>query len=206
MSWLLPSESSASVSPPFGPSKTYCFSTFSQGRARRCRASWSRSRVNFFSFARNFLRASIQALCDTIRCFPTPLRARDFAMSASHVDCGHRLYRFDPGQAGRCARLILYSSVGKIGERNVKKLHRFVEDRKIAGVCGGLGDYFDLDPVFFPLFFLVSLLFGGPRALPYLIPWIMVPPQTGAPGAPPPLNPPPPSTDHPQIHAPAPPP
>src|SRR5260370_30419857 len=168
MSWLLPSKSSASVSPPFGPSKMYCFSTFSQGRARRCRASSSRSRVNFFSFARNFLRASIQALCDTTRCFPTPLRARDFAMSASHVDCGHRLYRFDPGQAGRCARLILYSSVGKIGERNVKKLHRFVEDRKIAGVCGGPCDDFYLGPGFFRLVFLVSLLFGGRRERPYL--------------------------------------
>jgi phage shock protein PspC (stress-responsive transcriptional regulator) len=43
----------------------------------------------------------------------------------------------------------------------MKKLHRVVEDRKIAGVCGGLGDYFDLDPVFFRLFFLMSLLFGG---------------------------------------------
>ncbi len=35
----------------------------------------------------------------------------------------------------------------------MEKLHRVVEDRKIAGVCGGLGDYFDLDPVFFRLFF-----------------------------------------------------
>src|SRR5260370_29176338 len=187
MSWLLPSKSSASVSPPFGPSKTYCFSTFSQGRARRCRASSSRSRVNFFSFARNFLRASIQPLCDTTRCCPTPLRARDFAMSASHVDCGHRLHRFDPGQGGRCARLILYSSVGKIGERNVKKLHRFVEDRKIAGVCGGLGDYFDLQPVFFLLFFLVSLLFGGLGALADLVLWDIVPQKTGGDGGAPPL-------------------
>ncbi len=47
----------------------------------------------------------------------------------------------------------------------MKKLHRFPEDKKIAGVCGGLGDYFDLDPVFFRLFFLVSLLFGGVGAL-----------------------------------------
>jgi len=43
----------------------------------------------------------------------------------------------------------------------MKKLHRFPEDSKIAGVCAGLGDYFDLDPVLFRLFFLVSLLFGG---------------------------------------------
>jgi len=63
----------------------------------------------------------------------------------------------------------------------MKKLHRFPEDRKIAGVCGGLGDYFDLDPVFFRLF-LVSLLFGGLGALAYLILWIMVPEKTGAQG------------------------
>lgn len=66
----------------------------------------------------------------------------------------------------------------------MKKLYRFVEDRKIAGVCGGLGDYFDLDPVFFRLFFLMSLLFGGLGALVYLILWIMVPERTGAQGEP----------------------
>ena len=70
----------------------------------------------------------------------------------------------------------------------MKKLHRFPEDRKIAGVCGGLGDYFDLDPVFFRLFFLVSLLFGGLGALAYLILWIMVPEKTGAQGEPRPFK------------------
>src|SRR5882672_5453118 len=66
----------------------------------------------------------------------------------------------------------------------MKKLYRFPEDKKIAGVCGGLGDYFDLDPVFF----LVSLLFGGLGALAYLILWIMVPEKTGAQGEPRPLK------------------
>src|SRR5258706_3789434 len=70
----------------------------------------------------------------------------------------------------------------------MKNLPRFPEDRKTAGVCGGLGDYFDLDPVFFRLFFLVSLLFGGVGALAYLILWIMVPEKTGAQGQPRPLK------------------
>ena len=70
----------------------------------------------------------------------------------------------------------------------MKKLHRFPEDKKIAGVCAGLGDYFDLDPVFFRLFFLVSLLFGGVGALAYLILWIMVPEKTAAQGEPRPLK------------------
>lgn len=84
--------------------------------------------------------------------------------------------------------MILYSRSGKIGERNMKKLHRIAEDRKIAGICGGLGDYFDLDPVFFRLFFLASLLFGGLGALAYLILWIMVPEKAGAQGEPRPLK------------------
>src|SRR2546426_12000168 len=70
----------------------------------------------------------------------------------------------------------------------MKKLHRIAEDRKIAGVCAGFGDYFDLDPVFFRLFFLVSLLFGGGGALGYLILWIMVPEKTGAQGEPRPVK------------------
>ena len=66
----------------------------------------------------------------------------------------------------------------------MKKLHRFPEDKKIAGVCAGLGEHFDLDPVFFRLFFLASLLFGGLGAVAYLILWIMVPEKTGHQGEP----------------------
>lgn len=62
----------------------------------------------------------------------------------------------------------------------MKRLYRSVQERKIAGVCGGLGDYFDLDPVFFRLFFLLSILFGGLGAVAYLVMWLMVPAQDGA--------------------------
>jgi phage shock protein PspC (stress-responsive transcriptional regulator) len=65
-------------------------------------------------------------------------------------------------------------------EAGMKKLYRSTQDRKIAGVCGGLGAYFDIDPVFFRLVFLLSILFGGLGALAYLVMWIMVPAQEGA--------------------------
>jgi phage shock protein PspC (stress-responsive transcriptional regulator) len=66
----------------------------------------------------------------------------------------------------------------------VKKLHRSLEDRKIAGVCAGLGEYFDLDPVFFRLFFLFSILFGGLGVIAYVMLWILAPLRDGAqPGA-----------------------
>jgi len=61
----------------------------------------------------------------------------------------------------------------------VKKLHRLADDKKLAGVCAGLGEYFDVDPVFFRLFFLLSLFFGGLGALVYLLLWVMAPEKTG---------------------------
>jgi phage shock protein PspC (stress-responsive transcriptional regulator) len=64
----------------------------------------------------------------------------------------------------------------------MQRLHRLAEDRRIAGICTGLGEYFDLDPVFFRLLFLVSVLFGGIGALVYLLLWIMVPERAGAEG------------------------
>lgn len=65
----------------------------------------------------------------------------------------------------------------------MKKLHRLALDRKIAGVCAGLGDYFELDPVFFRLFFLFSILFGGLGAVAYVMLWILVPLRDAAPAA-----------------------
>src|SRR5439155_6396985 len=68
ISWLRPLNKSASVSLPFGPSNTYCFSTLTQGRSRRSLLNRSRSRVNSFSLASNSLRAESHSSRDTIRC------------------------------------------------------------------------------------------------------------------------------------------
>jgi len=64
----------------------------------------------------------------------------------------------------------------------MNKFHRLTEQKKIAGVCAGLGEYFELDPLFFRLFFLVSLFFGGIGALVYLLLWVMAPEKPGAAG------------------------
>ena len=62
----------------------------------------------------------------------------------------------------------------------MKRLHRSQDDRKIAGVCAGLGEYFELDPVFFRLFFLFSILFGGLGLVAYVMLWILMPLRGGA--------------------------
>jgi phage shock protein C len=58
----------------------------------------------------------------------------------------------------------------------MKRLYRSPSDKKIAGVCGGLADYFQIDPTIVRVIFLILLVPGGiPGFLPYIILWIVVP-------------------------------
>src|ERR1700677_2111428 len=65
MSWLRPSKRSASVALPAVESNSYRFSTFSQGRARRCLLISSRRWVNSFSLRRNSVRPASHSACET---------------------------------------------------------------------------------------------------------------------------------------------
>jgi phage shock protein C len=56
-----------------------------------------------------------------------------------------------------------------------KRLVRSTNDRKIAGVCAGVADYFDLDPTIVRVVWLVATLIPGPNILAYIILWIAVP-------------------------------
>jgi phage shock protein C len=56
------------------------------------------------------------------------------------------------------------------------KLRRSRSDRWIAGICGGLGQFFGLSAFWFRLLFFILLLPGGlPGVLPYIILWIIIP-------------------------------
>ncbi len=56
-----------------------------------------------------------------------------------------------------------------------KRLYRSTKDRMIAGVCGGLAEYFDVDPVIIRVLFVVVTLGAGVGILGYIILWIVVP-------------------------------
>jgi len=56
-----------------------------------------------------------------------------------------------------------------------KKLIRTYDDKKIAGVCGGLGEYFDIDPTIIRLIWVASVLAWGSGLLAYILAWIIVP-------------------------------
>jgi phage shock protein PspC (stress-responsive transcriptional regulator) len=57
-----------------------------------------------------------------------------------------------------------------------KKLYRSRNERMLAGVCGGLGEYFNVDPTLMRLLFVLGVVFGfGVMAFVYLAMMIIVP-------------------------------
>jgi len=58
----------------------------------------------------------------------------------------------------------------------MKKLYRSSKDKKVAGVCAGLAEYFNIDPTIVRVIFVLLLLPGGlPGILPYVLLWVIVP-------------------------------
>ena len=57
----------------------------------------------------------------------------------------------------------------------MKRLLRSRKNRVIAGVCGGLGEYFDIDPVLIRLAWIVFSFFMGAGVFVYIIAWIAIP-------------------------------
>jgi phage shock protein C len=56
-----------------------------------------------------------------------------------------------------------------------RRLYRSRDNRVIAGVCGGLAEYFDIDPVIVRIIAVILLLPGGlPGFIPYVILWLVV--------------------------------
>lgn len=69
----------------------------------------------------------------------------------------------------------------------MKRLYRSSSNKVIAGVCGGLGEYFNVDPIWFRVLFAIGLIPGGiPGLLPYLVLWLLMPKP--GPLAPPPSS------------------
>ncbi|MCD4728983.1 MAG: PspC domain-containing protein [Bacteroidales bacterium] len=55
------------------------------------------------------------------------------------------------------------------------RLYRSYKNSIIGGVCGGLGEYLNTDPILFRVLFAVAFLVGGTGLLAYIILWIVIP-------------------------------
>lgn len=56
-----------------------------------------------------------------------------------------------------------------------KKLYRSKDDRVVAGVCGGIAEYFGIDAIIIRLIWLFMILFGGVGMMAYIICAIFIP-------------------------------
>jgi phage shock protein PspC (stress-responsive transcriptional regulator) len=72
--------------------------------------------------------------------------------------------------------------------RDVNRLRRSRSDRYLAGVAGGLGRHFDIDPTVIRVLLVALTFFGGAGILVYVVVWLFVP-EDGAERAPVDLNP-----------------
>ena len=60
-------------------------------------------------------------------------------------------------------------------DKNIRKLYRSKKNRVIAGVCGGIGEYFNVDPTLIRVVWVLFALAFGSGILVYIIAWIIIP-------------------------------
>ncbi|HJV13175.1 MAG TPA: PspC domain-containing protein [Propionibacteriaceae bacterium] len=56
-----------------------------------------------------------------------------------------------------------------------RKLYRSRDQRMLAGICGGLAEYFNVDATLIRVLFLVLAVFGGTGLVIYVVMWLIVP-------------------------------
>lgn len=56
-----------------------------------------------------------------------------------------------------------------------KKLYRDIDNRIISGICSGMGQYWNVDPVIFRIIFIFSILWGGLGIIIYLVLSLVIP-------------------------------
>jgi len=85
--------------------------------------------------------------------------------------CGKK----NPNDASYCK--ICGNSIKKDDTKAVehKRLYRSDDDKLLGGVCGGIAEYFDIEPIFVRIIFLIGLFFSfGFIIILYILFWIFV--------------------------------
>lgn len=67
---------------------------------------------------------------------------------------------------------------------DVRRVRRSRQDRVIGGVCGGLAQYLQVDPVLLRIAAVALALSGGAGVVAYIVAWILIPEATGPEPAP----------------------
>jgi phage shock protein PspC (stress-responsive transcriptional regulator) len=68
-----------------------------------------------------------------------------------------------------------YSSRSTSYSRANKRLYRDPDNKVFAGVCSGIGVYWNIDPVIIRILFVIAALWGGGGVFVYIVLWIVIP-------------------------------
>ena len=60
-------------------------------------------------------------------------------------------------------------------EKEIKRLYRSGNDKILGGICGGLAEYLNIDPVIMRLIWIAFSLVYGAGILVYIIAWVIIP-------------------------------
>lgn len=61
---------------------------------------------------------------------------------------------------------------------DLRRLRRSRQERILVGVCGGIGEYFSVDPNLIRIVFIVACFFGGAGVLVYVAGWVLMPDES----------------------------
>lgn len=61
----------------------------------------------------------------------------------------------------------------------MKKIYRSEKNKVLAGVCGGIGEYFNVDPVIIRIIWVIWALVYGTGLLAYLLAALIIPKRKG---------------------------
>ncbi|MFA6213790.1 MAG: PspC domain-containing protein [Candidatus Micrarchaeia archaeon] len=57
----------------------------------------------------------------------------------------------------------------------IKRVYRSKKNRMLAGVCGGIAEYFEIDPTLVRLLLVLLVLMGFAGIILYLVAWLIIP-------------------------------
>lgn len=59
--------------------------------------------------------------------------------------------------------------------REIRRVYRSRKNKMLGGVCGGIAEYFEIDPVLVRLLFVLLLFMGLVGIIIYLVAWLLIP-------------------------------
>jgi len=65
--------------------------------------------------------------------------------------------------------------MAKEESKDIKRVYRSKKNKMLAGVCGGIAEYFEVDPVIVRLLLVLLVLMGFAGIILYLVAWLLIP-------------------------------